>query len=121
MAEALIAGLRRAGHAGGKIIVAEPLQSRRDDLAEKYGTDPLSASSNTFTWSVFPNPTSDFIHVQGVKDAMIRVFDLSGRVIYRSHSSSNAQNINLSASPKGIYLIQVRKGQVLETKKVFKQ
>jgi len=85
------------------------------------GIDPLSASSNTFTWSVFPNPTSDFIHVQGVKDAMIRVFDLSGRVIYRSHSSSNAQNINLSASPKGIYLIQVRKGQVLETKKVFKQ
>ena len=37
MAEALIAGLRRAGHAGGHIIVAEPLQSRRDELADKYG------------------------------------------------------------------------------------
>jgi len=37
MAEALIAGLRRVGHAGEKIIVSEPLQPRRDDLAEKYG------------------------------------------------------------------------------------
>ncbi len=37
MAEALIAGLHRAGHAGGNIIVAEPLQPRRKELAEKYG------------------------------------------------------------------------------------
>jgi pyrroline-5-carboxylate reductase len=37
MAEALISGLCRAGHAGGNIIVAEPLQPRRDELAEKYG------------------------------------------------------------------------------------
>ena len=37
MAEALIAGLRRAGHAGENIIVAEPLQSRQHNLAEKYG------------------------------------------------------------------------------------
>jgi pyrroline-5-carboxylate reductase len=37
MAEALIAGLRRAGHAGENIIVAEPLQPRHNDLTEKYG------------------------------------------------------------------------------------
>lgn len=37
MAEALIAGLRRAEHAGGNITVAEPQQSRRKELAEKYG------------------------------------------------------------------------------------
>jgi pyrroline-5-carboxylate reductase len=37
MAEALISGLHRAGHAGGNIIVAEPLQPRCDELAEKYG------------------------------------------------------------------------------------
>lgn len=42
MAEALISGLCRAGHAGGNIIVAEPLQSRRDDLAEKYGIRALA-------------------------------------------------------------------------------
>jgi pyrroline-5-carboxylate reductase len=37
MAEALISGLCRAGHADGNIIVAEPLQTKRDELAEKYG------------------------------------------------------------------------------------
>lgn len=85
------------------------------------GIEPHSASSGTFTWSVFPNPVSDIVHVQGVKDAVIRVFDLSGRVIYQANSSANTQNINLSGSPQGMYLIQVRKGHVIETKKVFKQ
>lgn len=36
MAEALIAGLRRAGHAGEKIIVSDPQQQRRQFLAEQY-------------------------------------------------------------------------------------
>ena len=85
------------------------------------GIEPHATSSGTFTWSVFPNPVSDIVHVLGVKDAAIRVFDLSGRVIYQANSSTNTQNIHLSGSPKGMYLIQVRKGHVLETKKVFKQ
>ncbi len=37
MAEALIAGLCRAGHAGENIIVADPLQSRCKELKAKYG------------------------------------------------------------------------------------
>jgi len=36
MAEALIAGLRRAGHAGKHIIVAEPQQARREFLTTHY-------------------------------------------------------------------------------------
>jgi hypothetical protein len=85
------------------------------------GIEPISVSNKTLNWKVFPNPTSEFIHVQGVKDASIRVFDLNGREVYRTISPANAQKINLSAYPKGLYLIQVNKGQVLETKKVFKQ
>ncbi len=37
MAEALIAGLTRGGHAGDQICVSEPQQARRDDLARQYG------------------------------------------------------------------------------------
>ncbi len=36
MAEALIAGLRRGGHAGERICVAEPQAARRDALAQQY-------------------------------------------------------------------------------------
>ena len=49
MAEALISGLHRAGHASGNIFVADPSQSRRDELVEKYGiqavTDNQEATS----------------------------------------------------------------------------
>ncbi|MDQ6999742.1 MAG: pyrroline-5-carboxylate reductase [Mariprofundus sp.] len=37
MAEALIAGLTRGGHAGDQICVSEPQQARREDLARQYG------------------------------------------------------------------------------------
>jgi len=37
MAEALVAGLMRGGHAGGQICVSEPQQVRRDDLVRQYG------------------------------------------------------------------------------------
>ena len=36
MAEALIAGLRKSGHASERIIVADPQQERRDFLASRY-------------------------------------------------------------------------------------
>lgn len=42
MAEALIAGLRRSGHAGSNIFVSEPLQARRIDLQDKYGIQPVA-------------------------------------------------------------------------------
>ena len=42
MAEALIAGLRRAGHAGGNITVAEPQLPRRKELTEKYGVQAVA-------------------------------------------------------------------------------
>ncbi len=46
MAEALIAGLRKAGHAGEHIHVAEPQQIRRDSLASTYQVITVENSSD---------------------------------------------------------------------------
>ena len=46
MAEALIAGLRKAGHAGEHIRVAEPQQARRDLLASAYQVTATESSSD---------------------------------------------------------------------------
>lgn len=70
MAEALISGLRRAGHAGGNIIVAEPLQPRRADLADKYGiraiADNQEAASEADILVLAVKPQ----HMQSVLEAL---------------------------------------------------
>ncbi|WP_100266471.1 pyrroline-5-carboxylate reductase [Mariprofundus ferrinatatus] len=45
MAEALIAGLRRAGHAAERIIVAEPQAARRDFLSNSYQIKAVAENS----------------------------------------------------------------------------
>lgn len=45
MAEALIAGLRRAGHDGSKIWVSEPQQARREFLSKSYAVKSSSDNS----------------------------------------------------------------------------
>jgi len=46
MAEALIAGLRGAGHAGDQIGVSDPQQARRDYLTEKYAVSCVQQNIN---------------------------------------------------------------------------
>ncbi len=90
-----------------------------NDITNRIENQPLP--SEKIKWSVYPNPTADFVHIQGIKDVSVKVFDLSGRVLYQHKTSANTQNINMTDYPKGMYLIQVQKGSFLETKKVFKQ
>jgi pyrroline-5-carboxylate reductase len=60
MASALIGGLRRAGHAAESIVVIEPLEAQRDQLARAFGVqaqaaaDARLAAAGTVVWAVKP-------------------------------------------------------------------
>ncbi len=49
MAEALIAGQIRGGHAGSNICVSEPMQERRDFLARQYGVHCVEQNADAVT------------------------------------------------------------------------
>ncbi len=59
--------------------------------------------------SVYPNPTHDFLFVNGLhSNEIIRLFDLQGKLILTSVADLEG-NVQLSVSqlPKGSYLLQV--------------
>jgi hypothetical protein len=75
--------------------------------------------SNTFTVSIdelahsatqlYPNPSSgNFSVVLPSADALINVFDLSGRLIQSQRASSTSIDLNLAK--EGIYLVEIRFG-----------
>lgn len=63
---------------------------------------------------VFPNPAKDKLHVRcGLqKEIDVRLFDLSGKLLLEQHlsfgSDKQEQVLNLSALPKGVYLLRLK-------------
>ncbi|MFC4414339.1 T9SS type A sorting domain-containing protein [Kaistella carnis] len=68
--------------------------------------------------SVYPNPTSDFIRIQNVKELQnVRIFDMSGKIV-KETSSSDIDVRNLSA---GQYILNIYSGNEVISRKFIKK
>ncbi|WP_312818106.1 T9SS type A sorting domain-containing protein [Kaistella carnis] len=68
--------------------------------------------------SVYPNPTSDFIKIQNVKELQnVRIFDMSGKIVNET-SSSHIDVRNLSA---GQYILNIYSGNEVISRKFIKK
>ncbi len=85
------------------------------------GVPSLSAGSNAIDVKLYPNPVVSTLYVKGAKDARINIYDISGHKVYQTKASAETIRVNVSAYPKGIYLIRIQKGQVVVTKKLIKK
>lgn len=90
----------------------------------KYTLDLTTLGNGEFSNSasdvtVYPNPTTGILNFSSKSEVQnVSVFDLSGRKI----SEFNSSQINISALPKGIYLVKIstKDGKTI-TKKVVKK
>lgn len=68
--------------------------------------------------TVYPNPTTDIINIQGVNEGLIQVFNTNGALIIEK-DAANAQSINLQGLAAGVYLVKIIQGDNVETSKVI--
>lgn len=67
--------------------------------------------------TIFPNPSSDFINIKSDNDIKsIKIYDIKGSLI----KSDNTSKIDISAFPKGNYIISIETKAGIETKKFIK-
>ncbi|WP_223550075.1 MULTISPECIES: T9SS type A sorting domain-containing protein [Aestuariivivens] len=73
-------------------------------------------------FSFGPNPTSDIVNFKAnaTLDEVI-VFNVLGKEIIRKKSNSNTITVDLSTVPSGIYLAQVKSGDIAQTLKLIKK
>lgn len=72
-------------------------------------------------FSIFPNPSSSEIKLDfpsSVTSSSIKVFNILGKEVY--FNSEYRSPINVSTWEKGIYLVQVKSSQNIQTKKFIK-
>lgn len=73
-------------------------------------------------FSMFPNPTSDYVTIKGentsIKDARISLHNIIGEELTHVKSESNQLKIDLSPYKSGIYFLEIRTAQGITTKKI---
>lgn len=105
-------------------------KARLDDCTlggVKEEPEPIKSSDSRLT--VYPNPTfgefSLLYEGTSENDALVNIFDLTGRLITQYTFSSNQGNVNhtfdLSEQAKGLYLIEVRQGDNVSTSQLIIQ
>lgn len=70
---------------------------------------------------VYPNPSNGIVYIKTEQnsDASIKVFDVTGKIIYETNfSNTELFELNLTNQSKGIYTIQVQLEQSVYTKKL---
>ena len=86
------------------------------DVIYPYGVDESISEI-----SVFPNPASEMIHIEGVEAAEVRIYNAMGQLSLRQSTNGNDQEtIDISSLPNGIYLIQLVSKGGLATKQIVK-
>ena len=85
------------------------------------GVNEIYANENLI--SVFPNPSTGkfLLETKGLKESEIKIYNSIGEVLYESFLPSGKADIDLSASPKGIYFIRVNSEEKSASKKIIIQ
>ena len=93
-------------------------------FAYGYG---LTSSTNSISdrdnqsFTVFPNPATDFITVQTEHDGIIAVYDLLGTLVYKTNTYNTTSTISIRNLKSGVYIIKFVNEHGLITSKFVKQ
>ncbi|MDE5605888.1 MAG: T9SS type A sorting domain-containing protein, partial [Bacteroidales bacterium] len=69
--------------------------------------------------SVYPNPTAETVYVEVAEPALLEVFALNGRMVFRKETGAGVQAVTLEKS--GIYIIKVSSGDRVSVKRVVRR
>ena len=82
----------------------------------------LNEFDNDFPFSVYPNPSNDFVSLKALNDIEtynVTIISITGAVVYNSYFISNTV-INVSGISKGIYFINITNNNASYTSKWIK-
>lgn len=94
----------------GDVLACEPCSNVRSisfvDTTLVSALPNLQNSSKGIT--IFPNPTVDFIRIQGLETpTTVRVFDLQGRVCKSFFITDDETKCSVADIPQGVYYLQI--------------
>lgn len=89
-------------------------------------TDQSSASVESDYWhsgvKIYPNPASEHLQIElpDAKQAIIKIYDLNGRLVFEKQLLSSFDTMNLPLEP-GSYVTVIQQGEYMKTMKLVVQ
>lgn len=88
-------------------------------------TAVLHNYGNTISFVIFPNPSTDHITIEAPQSACggaaIEIKNIQGQLIKTFTATGNKTNIDVSAFPSGVYIIEAKTEKGVEVKKFVKE
>lgn len=80
----------------------------------------VSENENENEISIFPNPSADIIHLTGITNETISVYNSFGQIILIAKATNT---FDISVIPSGLYFVQLtgNSGQIIKTTKIIKE
>ncbi|UKN00747.1 PKD domain-containing protein [Paracrocinitomix mangrovi] len=82
----------------------------------------LGVSDENYELNIYPNPTNGLVQIKYTSLINeIRLYDISGKMVYATTESNNTHQIDMSAFESGVYTIQIFSDQGLLNGKIIKE
>lgn len=70
---------------------------------------------------IYPNPATNEVHISGLSDATIRIYNLLGREVLSLTRINGEKIINITTFDKGLYLVKVEQAEEMSVFQIVKQ
>ena len=72
---------------------------------------------------IFPNPTSDWVNIERATQEMLDITlrDLNGRALQSFRSNSSQEQVQIAHLPQGVYFLELRNEEGVQTARILKQ
>jgi hypothetical protein len=87
----------------GNVLATEPLDNVRKIVFSNESITTALENVENGTIIVYPNPTQDVLHIQGIEAQTLRVFNMQGSMLQTTVDTQ----VSVSDLPVGTYLLQI--------------
>jgi|ERR1035437_249823 hypothetical protein len=110
------------GNRTQRLLVIVPCGPDPNPSGRMATTDPVTPPMNV---SVYPNPTNTTINIALSQDSLetestLVLYDMSGKIVYSTKTSSLQSQIDVSTFDAGTYLLKITRGKKYATFNVLK-
>ena len=95
--------------------------ARKENVISSDSSKINSVKTLGEEFEVYPNPSSSEITIKSEQGTIqqLTIFNLYGSIVYKSELETNSHSVNISQFNEGIYFINVKVGDKLQTKKLI--
>ncbi len=91
------------------------------EVTDVNGTNTGIETPTISQLSIYPNPASGMVNIQGSANALVKIYDINGRLMFSQFSAEGQIQLDASSWAKGVYMVSYAAGTSIVSGKLVIQ